>query len=178
MLFIKSKVLSRNQVRTGSRESCSTLFQHLFQPGKSKLFLTALKIRATLADPAAGSCKQVMERVCKMCRWQQLGSVLQKSQEMKFQRREKDIWHYCQERNLCRSQEDYFIASGCDEMVERPCQEAKGNRSQKAEVENENWLGSTAQLVSLSNRGFLPMLWVGISISSSIRKPREALWCI
>ncbi|PKU36216.1 hypothetical protein llap_13478 [Limosa lapponica baueri] len=40
--------------------------------------------------------------------------------------------------------------AGCDEMVERPCREAKGSRSEKAEVENENCLGSTAELLSLS----------------------------
>jgi len=39
------------------------------------------------------------------------------------------------------SKEEHFVASGCDEMVERPCQGAKGNRSQEAQVENENWLG-------------------------------------
>lgn len=64
------------------------------------MFLAALKIRATLADPAVGSCEQVVERLCKMCRSQQLGSALQKIQEMKFQLKEKEIWHYCQERNL------------------------------------------------------------------------------
>lgn len=171
-------MLSRDQVRTGPGESCSSLLQHLFQLGRSKLFLPALKIRATLADPEVGSCKQVMERVCEMCQWQQPGSALQKSQEMKFQVREKEIWHYCQERNLAWSQGDGFVASGCDEMVERPCQGAKGNRSQKAEVENVNWLGSAAELLSLSKQGFLPVLWAGISFSSSIRKPREELWYI
>lgn len=46
-----------------------------------------------------------------------------------------------QSSSIVWSKDDYFVASGCDEMVERPCQEAKGGTAETAEVENENWLG-------------------------------------
>lgn len=54
-------------------------------------------------------------------------------------------------------------------MVGRPWQEAKGNRSQKAEVKNENWLGQTI----LFPPRFSPYI-VGCSVSLPIRKPGDA----
>lgn len=54
-----------------------------------------------MAEAAVGSGEQVMERVCKMCRWQQLGSGLQQNSGNEVSAQEKkEIWHYCQERNL------------------------------------------------------------------------------